>query len=326
VSGLPDATLAHLRQVLGAPGGLGARYELGAELGRGGMGAVFRARDTELGRDVAVKVLAEGVHDAELAERLWREAAIAAGLEHPGIVPVYDVGTLADGRPFYVMRLVGGTRLDRLIVSEAPRAQRLEVFLRICEAVAYAHAHGIVHRDLKPENVFVGPFGEVQVLDFGVAKRLGDAPMAAGAAGAERPRPTPGTWPGTIIGTPGWMAPEQARGEPEVDARADVHALGTLLEALLTRPASDPLHGERVPRALRAIAAKARSEAREARYARAEDLARDVRRFQAGEAVSALPEGLLGSALRLVRKHRVAFALVLAYLLMRVALLFLGLR
>jgi serine/threonine protein kinase len=279
------------------------------------MGAVFRARDRELERDVAVKVLAEGVRDPRLAERLRREARIAAALEHPGIVPVYDVGALPDGRPYYVMKLVGGARLDELVASSTARDARLDVFLRICEAVAYAHSHGVVHRDLKPENVFVGPFGEVQVLDFGVAKRLAGEPAAESADGM--PSTTSDTALGAIVGTPGWMAPEQARGEG-VDARADVHALGSLLEALLARGA------EPVPRALRAIAAKARAEEREARYARAEALALDVRRFRAGEAVSALPEGLLERAGRLARRHRVAIALVLVYLLMRVAILFFG--
>jgi serine/threonine protein kinase len=332
---LPDTTLAHLAAALrapggpsgpGGPGGPGTRYELGPEIGRGGMGAVFRARDAELGRDVAIKVLAEGLRDPGLVERLRREARIAAGLEHPGIVPVYDVGTLPDGRPYYVMKLVGGARLDAWIASTAGRDARLDVFLRICEAVAYAHAHGVVHRDLKPENVCVGAFGEVQVLDFGVAKLLADA-AAARASDARAPAsPTspgpspasPGTSPGTIVGTPGWMAPEQARGEAGVDARADVHALGSLLEALLARAA------EPVPRALRAIAAKARAEQRESRYARAEDLALDVRRYRAGEAVSALPETVLERAGRLARRHQVALALVLVYLLMRVAILFFG--
>lgn len=308
---LSDGMFAHLRETLRPPATIAGRYELGEEIGRGGMGTVYRARDTELERDVAIKLLAGADRSADARARLQREARFAAALEHPGIVPVYDVGELPDGQPYYVMKFVSGARLDELVRGDATASERLDVFLRICDAVAYAHSRGVVHRDLKPQNVRVGPFGEVQVLDFGVAKRVGGAEAVHGATSR-----THGTAAGTVIGTPGWMAPEQARGETDVDARADVYALGALLDALVRRD------GARLPRALAAIAAQARAPEREARYADAGALAADVRRFVAGEAVAALPEGPLERTWRFARKHQVAIGLVLAYVAMRALLVF----
>lgn len=329
---LSDAALTHLQSTLERPITVGARYEIAEEIGRGGMGHVYRAFDRELERDVALKVLARAELDPRAMERLKREARIAARLEHPGIVPVYDVGALDDGRPYYVMKLVSGARLDQLIASQATRDERLDVFLKICDAVAYAHASGVVHRDLKPENVRVGAFGEVQVLDFGVAKlldpatpprRADAAPTHADSARDENAASSatlarPSASAGAIIGTPGWMAPEQERGDADVDARADVHALGTLLGTLTAQPGVDR------PRALAAIVAKASAAERELRYARAEQLAEDVRRFRSGDAVSALPEGPLARAWRLAAKHQTAIVLVLVYLAMRVVLFFFG--
>jgi len=147
---LSDRAIAHLREVVDWPDLSGTRYELARELDRGGMGVVYAARDRELQRDVALKVLATAVAGTETAERLRREAQIIAGLEHPGIVPVHDVGALPDGRVFYAMKLVSGQRLDLFLRSNRPLAERLRVFLRIAEPVAFAHAHGVIHRDLKP--------------------------------------------------------------------------------------------------------------------------------------------------------------------------------
>jgi serine/threonine protein kinase len=313
---LSDAALRHLRGALERPETIGERYEIAEELGRGGMGTVFRAHDRALGRDVAVKVLAQAELDPRATERLRREARIAAALEHPGIVPVYDVGALDDGRPYYVMKLVSGARLDQWIASDATRDARLDLFLRICDAVAYAHAHGVVHRDLKPENVRIGPFGDVQVLDFGVAKVLAAPAEPDGAPATPRERAK--TASGAVVGTPGWMAPEQERGEADVDARADVFALGRLLGVVVGAGA------DRVPRSLAAIVAKACAPAREARYARADELAADVRRFRAGEAVVALPEGPLARAWRLAGRHRTAIVLVLAYVALRLLFAWVG--
>src|SRR5262249_32921974 len=144
------------------------RYEVLEPIARGGMGTVYLARDRDLEREVAIKVLSVPEPGPGAAERMLREARIIARLEHPGIVPVHDVGTLPDGRVYYAMKRVSRRRLHAL--AGEPLADRLRVFERICEPVAFAHAHGVVHRDLKPENVMVGPFGEVLVMDWGVAK------------------------------------------------------------------------------------------------------------------------------------------------------------
>jgi len=296
VSGLSDGALEHLRQSLAATPEAGSRYELVREIGRGGMGVVYLARDRELEREVALKVLGASLSTRAAADRLRREARIAAGLEHPGIVPVHDVGVLPDGRPFYVMKHVQGARLDEIVRSPMPLRAKLDIFLRICEATGYAHARGVLHRDLKPENVRVGGFGEVLVLDFGVAKLMDAAESA-----------------GTVVGTPGFMAPEQARGESDLDARADIHALGAILRELCGPPA---------PRPLRAIVSKATAEDREARYPSAEALASDVRAFLADDPVSALPENLPRRMARLAYRHRVALALVGGYLALRLAVLF----
>ena len=151
------------------------KYRLVEPIGRGGMGTVYRVEDPTLEREVALKVLDVEDPEGELAARLLQEARVLARLEHPGIVPVYDVGELADGRIFYTMKLVRGERLDRWAASGVSLRQRLTLFRRLCEAVGFAHAHQVLHRDLKPANVMVGAFGEVLVVDWGVAREIGQA-------------------------------------------------------------------------------------------------------------------------------------------------------
>jgi hypothetical protein len=225
---------------------------------------------------------------------LLAEAQILARLEHPGIVPVHDAGALADGRVFYVMKLVRGDRLDAAIAARTLN-ERLDIFLRICEAVAFAHAHGIVHRDLKPENVMLGPFGEALVMDWGVAKVAGA--QTDGAA---------------VAGTPGYMAPEQERDARSVDARADIYALGVILESMLP----DTAH-----KALVAIARHARAAQVEQRYADVSMLVRDVNQFREGAPVDAYRESPLERLARVYRRHRVPITLVLVYMVVRVILL-----
>jgi serine/threonine protein kinase len=200
---LSDRTLDHLREVADEPDLSGTRYRLLEPVGRGGMGRVYRARDTGLDRDVALKVL--HTHEAAAADRLIAEARILARLEHPGIVPVHDAGTLPDGRVFCAMKLVRGKRLDALAREpDVDLPERLRIFQRICETVAFAHAHGVLHRDLKPQNVMVGAYGEVLVLDWGIAKLT---PQAQ-AATAEGDTPPESTDPES-----GFTAPESA--DPE---------------------------------------------------------------------------------------------------------------
>jgi len=296
---LDDTRLERLRESLRTPDLAGTRYELLGVAGSGGTGTVYVVRDVELGRRVALKVL--DVEDEDLGARLRREARVLARLEHPGIVPVHEVGTLADGRLFYTMKLVDGARLDR---HDAPVAERLRLFLRVADAVGFAHAHGVVHRDLKPANIMVGPFGEVLVLDWGLAKRVGSdaGPLGRGDTAS-----------GAVLGTPGFMAPEQKAGESAaVDARADVYSLGAILESLLPSPA---------PAALRAVAAKAKAAEPGDRYPDVAALARDVTRFLDGERVSVVPEGLFGRARRLASRHRLALGILGAYVLGRSLLL-----
>jgi len=315
---LPDATVGHLLRIAGAADDPGGRYELREEIGRGGMGVVYRAHDRELQRDVALKVLRAGADAGDLARRLQREARVLASLEHPGMVPVHDVGALADGLAFYVMKLVRGRRLDQWAAESPALSERLRAFERICETVAFAHAHGVVHRDLKPGNVMLGAFGEVLVMDWGVAKVLSDAPFVSAAIAVDGE-----TAAGTVLGTPGYMAPEQAAGDARaIDARTDVYALGGLLHFLLA--GSPPTAGSLprgTPRPLAAIVQRCLAVARGERYASVTDLAADIRAFQVQDPVSAYPEGPLRKAGRVVSRYRVPIALVVAYMLMRVALI-----
>jgi serine/threonine protein kinase len=300
---LPDSTVDRLLRIAGASEDAYGRYALAEEIGRGGMGVVFRAHDHELRRDVALKVLRAGPRD--LASRLHGEARVLASLEHPGIVPVHDVGVTGDGLAFYVMKLVRGKRLDQWASEGPSAAERLRVFERICEPVGFAHAHGIVHRDLKPANVMLGAFGEVLVMDWGVARLLADGDEPAGV----------------VLGTPGYMAPEQAAGGT-VDARSDIHALGAILHFLMAgeHPGGAGLP-PRTPAAVAAIIRRCLAADPAARYASVIDLAADVRAFQAGEAVTAFPESPMRAARRLAFRYRVPIALVVAYMVMRVALI-----
>ena len=153
------------------------RYRLQSRIGRGAMGVVFRGRDTDLGREVALKALREEHReDTKLAQRFIEEAQIGGQLVHPGIVPTYELGTLADGRPFFTMKLVKGCRLYELLAArpaaDEDLARFLAIFGQVCQTLAYAHSRGVIHRDLKPSNIMVGSFGEVQVMDWGLAKVL----------------------------------------------------------------------------------------------------------------------------------------------------------
>ena len=231
-----------------------ARYHLYGEIARGGMGAVIKGHDAELNRDLAIKVLLERHRDdADLVRRFVEEAQIGGQLQHPGIVPIYELGVLADHRPFFAMKLVKGRTLSEILKERpnpaADRPRLLSIFEAVCQTVAYAHARGVIHRDLKPSNVMVGSFGEVQVMDWGLAKVLARGGVADDA---RTPTPEPdgdvnavrtarsgsdadASRAGSVLGTPGYMAPEQARGELErVDERADVFGLGAILCEILT--------------------------------------------------------------------------------------------
>ncbi|QDV34412.1 serine/threonine-protein kinase [Tautonia plasticadhaerens] len=228
------------------------RYQVLGEIARGGMGIVLKGRDPDLGRDVALKVLHPGhSRNPAMIQRFIAEAQIAGQLQHPGILPVYELGLDADLRPYFAMRLVKGRTLAALL-EERPAPPHdlgrfLAIFEQVCQAVAYAHARGVIHRDLKPSNIMVGAFGEVQVVDWGLSKVLRQGGAKEGVPGqtpeAAEPQVTTvrtagGSSPshsGAIIGTPSYMSPEQARGEVDrLDEQADVFALGAILCEILT--------------------------------------------------------------------------------------------
>ncbi len=273
---------------------LDARYEITGVAGRGGMGTVYVAVDRVLDREVAVKVLDLADRKGSRAARLQREARILARLDHPAIVPIHDAGTLPDGRTFYVMKLVKGRRLDDFAADPALTADRLTAFARVLDAVAFAHAHGVVHRDLKPENVMVGGFGEVYVMDWGVAQdETGDGETA-------------------VVGTPGFMPPEQEQPRERVDGRADIFALGAMLSQLA---------GSGAPPALRAIATKANHASPDERYQNVEALAADLARFRNQDPVEAYRESAVERIVRLYRRYELPILLLIAYIVMRFVVL-----
>jgi tetratricopeptide (TPR) repeat protein/tRNA A-37 threonylcarbamoyl transferase component Bud32 len=244
--------VADRAQGVGIPAGVSnpaVRYLLGEEIARGGMGVVHRATDVVLGREVAVKVLQEKYPpDSDTARRFADEARITGQLQHPNIPPGHDLGVLPDGRPFLAMKLIKGETLEDLLKRRADpaegRGRFVAGFEQVCQAVAYAHVHGIIHRDLKPANVMVGAFGEVQVMDWGLAKVLGARPeqrtdpqetTLGTAVLSLRDSEDAYTRAGSVLGTPAFMAPEQAAGAVAViDRRSDVFGLGAVLAAVLT--------------------------------------------------------------------------------------------
>ncbi|HXD89335.1 MAG TPA: protein kinase [Urbifossiella sp.] len=220
-------------------------YELECEVGRGGMGIIYRARDTNLNRDVAIKLLhSRYAPTGFAARRFLDEARITGQLQHPGIPPVHQLGTASDGRPFIAMKLIKGETLDELLAAGClSRGEQIAVFEQVCQAVAYAHSRGVIHRDLKPQNVMVGAFAEVQVMDWGLAKfRAAPGPDAGEPSTASNfhdPREEEDeclrTQAGSFLGTPAYMPPEQAIGAiDQIDERSDVFGLGAVLCALLT--------------------------------------------------------------------------------------------
>jgi hypothetical protein len=228
------------------------RYALGAGIGEGGMGEVRQCGDRRIGRDVAMKTVRAGHGSrSDLVARFLREACVQGQLEHPAIVPVYDLGRDPDGRLYFTMKRIHGVTFEHIVDSlrggdvdaarQYTRRKLLTAFASVCQAVHFAHSRGVVHRDLKPGNVMLGDFGEVYVLDWGLAKvARAEDPVAPRDAPSIASGSDPGaqTLQGAMMGTPGYMAPEQVRGE-EVDARADVYALGAMLFELLAR---QPLH------------------------------------------------------------------------------------
>jgi WD40 repeat protein len=320
-----DAEQSGTQQRTAPSDGVYEEYIVSGEIGRGGLGRVLRAHDRRLGRAVALKEILRPDATPEHVARFLREARLAARLQHPAIVPVYELGTREDGAPFYTMKLVAGEPLDEVIARTRALGERLALLptiLAVADAIAYAHDRQIIHRDLKPANVIVGPFGETVVVDWGIAKDLSTAEArqpAADDAGEEEEASialeetlldvdsgAPRTRVGRTVGTLGYMPPEQLHGE-RVDERADVFALGACIYHALTgaRPYEEasgaelrgrvaeaaPIPIERrepsIPPELAAIVKKAMARGPEERYRTAKELAADLRRFEAGQLVGA---------------------------------------
>jgi serine/threonine protein kinase len=320
---LSDRVVARLQADMQLPDLSGTRYSLLRYVACGGMGSVWLAEDTVLKRRVALKVLDLAAPADDLDLRLLREARILAGLEHSGMVPVHDAGTLADGRAFYCMKYVEGQTLaQHMATLNLP--DRLRLLERIAEPLDFAHARGFIHRDLKPDNVMIGAFGEVLVMDWGLAK-VGVTSLEAGETEiATAVQPTQDslrvTGQGSVLGTRGYISPEQARGDIEVDHRTDIFSLGAILTFMLTgsAPGELPAASGSVPRPLRAICEKAMAADPNARYQSAREMTADITHYLNGEPVSAYPEGLLERSGRIFARHRTAVVLVAVYLIMRV--------
>ena len=238
----------------------------------GGMGKVYRATQHALEREVAVKVMTSLAQSPETAERFRREALILGRLAHPNIVPVYDVGMDDEGQPFYTMKLVKGRTLQAILtdlstgdagaLQQHPMVSLLTVFRKICDALAFAHSQGVLHRDLKPENIMVGEFGEVLVMDWGLAKIIKEEegkmkedpppPRDSVSSFILHPSSFSGTLQGSVIGTPQYMSPEQAMGlVDELDERSDIFSLGGIFYAILTLRA--PVDGKTLSDILRKV-------------------------------------------------------------------------
>ncbi len=310
------------------PGIPPARYELGEEIARGGMGRVVDATDTRLGRVVALKEAL--ALDAESLRRFERETQITARLEHPSIVPVHDAGKMADGAPFYVMRKIGGRPLEKLVAISGTLNERLALIPHVvaaAHAVAHAHERGIIHRDIKPSNILCGELGETIVIDWGLAKVKGEPDEESGTANwVIEDDDQLKTRAGIVFGTPGFMAPEQLRGtSPSVNERTDVYALGATLYHLLSRkpphyaktademmrnavrakpvPLSELVAG--VPPELITIVDKALSMDHRTRYQNAKELADDLQRFLTGQLVASHHYTPREKLARFVKKNRV---------------------
>jgi len=333
------------------------RYEIKRELARGGMGRVLIALDNAVGREVALKELlpqkggttiSQRMTTAgELAERFLREAKVTGQLEHPNIIPVYEIGTREDGSVYYTMKLIRGTTLaDRISaiaedksLSESAklsaRLKLLEPFVDVCNAMAYAHSRGVIHRDLKPANVMLGDFGETLVLDWGLARVKGQADEAARRVKQDTPNFSPSlvgtesesrTLDGSVIGTPAYMPPEQAMGDlSEVDEQSDVYSLGAILYEIIAARA--PYEGKNAnqilgkvqnvapdalskaaPPDLRALVEKAMARAKVERLPSAAALCDEVRAFREGRRLSVYRYSRAEKARKFVARNRVASA------------------
>ena len=326
----------------GQPAARCGRYVLKRFHAKGGMGEIWLAEDPAIGRSVALKRMLG--RRADQQRRFRVEAQVTGQLEHPGIVPVHELGSNEEGLPFYAMKFVHGRTLQKVIKEyhktkakagdrDVEQFRLLQIFISLCQTVAYAHSRGVLHRDLKPENVMLGPYGETLLLDWGIAKVIGQPEInpvegdEAAFVHLEEPSSDTETQAGSVMGSPGYMSPEVAAGlNAEVDKRSDVYLLGSTLYEILTGkppregksvldmitqaqkqpPAAPRSLNPQVGKALEAICLKAMAMRKEDRYPSALELAEDVQRYVAGDPVSAYRDGFLARSWRWARRHRKA--------------------
>ena len=330
----------------------GKKYSVSGEVAHGGMGVILNARDTAIGRDVAMKVITSSVQDLrEFSERFVREAQVQGRLEHPNICPVHELGEDENGRPFFTMKMVHGYSLAEMIEraeKESAGSERkrltevLNIFLKICDGIAYAHSHDIIHRDLKPDNIMVGDFGEVYVMDWGLAKILSeeDDECRYGLVidRSNDQTDTMKTMTGSVVGTPVYMSPEQARGlVSRMDERSDIYSLGALLYELVALQSPFPREnawevlskiqheippspsqtrrGRNLPPELDTIIMKCLEKNREDRYPSVQDLKEEIELFLSGRPIGAMqysPWQVIGKWLS---RNRVLAASIIAVLM-----------
>ncbi len=346
----------YLRSVIEIPDLSNTKYRYIEKIGSGGMGSVYLVKDIILNRNIALKVLNIPDSDGELSERMMQEARIIAALEHPGIVPIHDVGTLSDDRVFYTMKYIKGSRLDHYVKKTTSLSETLRIFQKVCETVAFAHSYDVIHRDLKPDNIMVGDFGEVLVMDWGLAKemfynkkRVAEEKQIASISFTQHNIDNifhHKTKNDIVLGTPAYMAPEQARGEIEkLDRRADIYALGAILYFILTgshpteMSPTEKANAEhtlqsslipprkknpKIPKQIEAICLKSVSIKKEHRYSNAMDLSTDIDNFLSGQSVKAYRESIFEIIWRWINNNKFVVSLIFTYVIIRFIIYFLA--